>query len=162
MSIFAQGSELYFIDPDTNAVVKVECPTGFTPGGAPADQLEDTCIDDTTKTFKKGLRTPGSATVNLLADPKYASHIRLYELYAEDSDENVNIPWAIGWSDGKGIVPTVDSGGQFVFPTSRSWLTFEGYISDFPFDFQTNTLVSTAMAIQVSGLSVWIPKVITS
>lgn len=162
MSIFAQGSELYFVDPDTKAVTKVECPTGFTPGGAPADQLEDTCIDDTTKTFKKGLRTPGSATVNLLADPKYASHVRLYELYALDTDENVNIPFAIGWSDGKGIVPTVDSEGQFVFPTTRTWLTFEGYISDFPFDFQTNTLVSTAMAVQVSGLSVWIPKVIAS
>lgn len=162
MSIFAQGSELYFIDPDTLAVVKVECPTGFTPGGAPADQLEDTCIDATTKTYKKGLRTPGSATVNLLADPKFVSHVRLYELFAEDSEENVNIPFAIGWSDGKGIVPTVDSAGQFVFPTTRTWLTFEGYISDFPFDFQTNTLVSTAMTIQVSGLSVWIPKVITS
>lgn len=162
MSIFAQGSQLYFVDPDTKAVVKVECPTGFTPGGAPADQLEDTCIDDTTKTFKKGLRTPGSATINLLADPKYASHIRLYELYALDTDDNVNIPFAIGWSDGKDIPPTVDSNGEFVFPTTRTWLTFEGYISDFPFDFQTNTLVSTAMTVQVSGLSVWIPKVITS
>jgi len=162
MSMFAQGSELYFVDPDTNAVVKVECPTGFTPGGAPADQLEDTCIDATTKTFKKGLRTPGAATINLLADPKYASHIRLYELYAEDSDENRDIQWAIGWSDGKGIPPTVDSNGLFVFPTSRTWLPFEGYISDFPFDFQTNTLVSTAMTVQRSGLSPWIPKVVVS
>lgn len=162
MSIFAQGSELFFVDPDTKEVVKVQCPTGFTPGGAPADQLEDTCIDDTTKTYKKGLRTPGSATINLLADPKYASHLRLYELYAEDSDENVDIQFAIGWSDGKGIAPTVDSDGLFVLPTTRTWLTFAGYISDFPFDFQTNTLVSTAMTVQVSGLSVWVPKVIVS
>lgn len=162
MSIFAQGSELYFIDPDTQEVVKVECPTGFTPGGAPADQLEDTCIDNTTKTFKKGLRTPGSATINLLADPKYASHVRLYELYALDTDDNTDIQFAIGWSDGKGIAPTVDSDGQFVFPTTRTWLAFAGYISDFPFDFQANTLVSTAMTLQQSGLSVWIPKVITS
>lgn len=162
MSIFAQGSELYFIDPENNTVVKVECPTGFTPGGAPADQLEDTCIDATTKSFKKGLRTPGSATVNLLADPKYSSHIRLYELYAEDSDENTDIQFAIGWSDGKGVMPTVDSSGEFVFPTTRTWLAFAGYISDFPFDFQANTLVSTAMTVQQSGLSVWVPKVIAS
>lgn len=162
MSIFAQGSELYFVDPDTKEVVKVQCPTGFTPGGAPADQLEDTCIDDTTKTYKKGLRTPGSATVNLMADPKYASHVRLYELYADDSDENTDIQFAIGWSDGKGIVPTVDSDGLFVLPTTRTWLTFAGYISDFPFDFQANTLVSVAMTVQQSGLSAFIPKVITS
>lgn len=162
MSIFAQGSELYFVDPETKEAVKVECPTGFTPGGAPADQVEDTCLDDTTKTFKKGLRTPGSATINLLADPKYSSHIRLYELYAQDNEDNTDIQFVIGWSDGKGIVPTVDSDGEFVLPTTRTWLNFEGYISDFPFDFQTNTLVSTAMTVQVSGLSVWTPKVIVS
>lgn len=162
MSMFAQGSELYFIDPANNAVTKVDCPTGFTPGGAPADQLEDTCIDATTKTFKKGLRTPGAATINLLADPRYPSHVRLYELYAEDTDENVDLQWAIGWSDGKGIPPTADSNGQFVFPTTRTWLPFEGYISDFPFDFQTNTLVATAMTVQRSGLSPWIPKVVVS
>lgn len=162
MSIFAQGSELYFVDPDTREVVKVQCPTGFTPGGAPADQLEDTCIDDTTKTYKKGLRTPGSATINLMADPKYASHMRLYELYADDSDENTDIQFAIGWSDGKGVVPSVDSNGLFVLPTARTWLTFAGYISDFPFDFQANTLVSVAMTVQQSGLSAFIPKVIES
>lgn len=153
---------MYFIDPDTKEVVKVQCPTGFTPGGAPADQLEDTCIDDTTKTYKKGLRTPGSATINLMADPKYASHVRLYELYADDSDENTDIQFAIGWSDGKGIVPTADSNGLFVLPTTRTWLTFAGYISDFPFDFQANTLVSVAMTVQQSGLSAFIPKVIAS
>lgn len=164
MSIFAQGSQLYFIDPETLVVVKVECPTGFNPGGAPADQLEDTCLDSTTKTYKKGLRTPGQATVNLLADPKYASHIRLYELYASDeqSEENTQIQFAIGWSDGKDIAPTVDTNGEFVFPTTRTWLPFEGYISDFPFDFQTNTLVSTAMTVQRSGLAPWIPKVVVS
>lgn len=162
MSIFAQGSQLYFVDPDTLAVVKVECPTGFNPGGAPADQLEDTCLDSTTKTYKKGLRTPGQATVNLLADPKYTSHIRLYELYSDDSDVNTVIQFAIGWSDGKDIVPTADSDGLFVFPTTRSWLPFEGYISDFPFDFQTNTLVSSAVTIQRSGLAPWIQKVIVS
>ncbi len=162
MSIFAQGSELYFVDSDTKEVVKVECPTGFTPGGAPADQLEDTCIDDTTKTYKKGLRTPGSATINLLADPKYTSHIRLYELYILDSDVNTDIEFAIGWSDGKGIAPTVDSDGQFVFPTTRTWLPFAGYISDFPFDFQANTLVSSAVTVQQSGIRPWIPKVIVS
>lgn len=161
MSIFAQGSELYFVDPDTKAVTKVECPTGFNPGGAPADQLEDTCIDSTTKTYKKGLRTPGQATVNIMADPQYQSHMRLFELATDDTSEStVDLQWAIGWSDGKGIPPTVDSNGDFVFPTTRSWLGFEGYVADFPFDFQTNTLVATALTIQRSGPTVWIKKVI--
>lgn len=162
MSIFSQGSELFFIDPDTRAVRKFECPTGFNPGGAPADQLEDTCIDSLDKTFKKGLRTPGQAQITFMPDPQYSSQVRLYELYIEDTETNKDINWVIGWSDGKGIVPSVDSDGDFVLPTTRTWLPFTGYIADFPFDFQTNTLVSSTMAIQRSGRSAWIPKVIVS
>ena len=159
MSIFAQGSELYFIDPENNQVVKVDCPTAFNPGGAPADAVEDTCLDSTTRTYKRGLRTPGQATVNLNADPSYESHGRLYELSVDDSQEIQDIKFAIGWSDGTGIVPTVDSDGNFVFPTSRTWYAFGGYVSDFPFDFQTNTLVTSAATIQRSGPGAWIRKV---
>ena len=162
MSIFAQGSELYYIDPETLQVVKFDCPTGFNPGGSPADQLEDTCLDSLDKTYKKGLRTPGQAQVTFNPDPTYASQVRLYELWMDDSDTNVELKWAIGFSDGTGIAPTVDSDGDFVFPTTRTWLPFTGYVADFPFDFQTNTLVTSTMAIQRSGRSAWIPKVVVS
>jgi hypothetical protein len=156
MSILAQGSELYFLDPDTNQVVKVECPTSFSPGATPRDQIEDTCLDSLTRTYQPGLATPAAASVALLADPQYASHVRLYEL--SQLTANVNIPWALGWSDGFGIPPTVDADGGFEFPTSRTWTAFEGYVGDFPFDFATNTLVATAMTIQRSGPLVWLPK----
>jgi hypothetical protein len=35
------------------------------PGGNPADQIEDTCHERSARTYKKGLRTPGAATVTL-------------------------------------------------------------------------------------------------
>ncbi|MNG41441.1 hypothetical protein D3C84_1306340 [compost metagenome] len=69
----------------------------------------------------------------------------------------------MGWSDGKDIVPTAieDSSGEWDFdlPTSRTWFVFRGYVSDFPFDFAGNTVVSTQATIQRSGGSAWIRKV---
>lgn len=47
---------------------------------------------------------------------------------------------------------------DFSLPNSRTWFTFEGYISDFPFDFQANALVSTAVTIQRSGKGNWTQK----
>lgn len=159
MSKLTQGTQIYFLDPDTDAVVKVEAVTAFNPGGAPADQIEDNSLEDTIRKYKKGLRTPGQASLTVNADPELASHIRLDELAQEDTDRDIK--WVVGWSDGKDIPPTVDvGGGAFVLPTTRTWYEFSGYVSDFPFDFASNTLVATAATIQRSGKGTWTKKVI--
>nr|WP_298117443.1 phage tail tube protein [uncultured Pseudomonas sp.] len=156
MAILAQGTQIYAIDPADNSLITVECATAFTPGGAPADQIETTCLEDSTRAYLRGLRTPGQASLTINADPRNASHIRLHELSEDDTVETIH--WAVGWSDGT-APPTVDSAGDFVLPTTRTWFVFDGYISDFPFDFAANTVVTTAMAIQRSGGSSWIKKV---
>jgi hypothetical protein len=104
----------------------------------------------------RGLRTPGQATIGLNADPSFASHIRLHELSEDDTVDFVK--WAVGWSDGT-AAPTVDTSGDFVLPTSRTWFTFQGYVADFPFDFAQNTVVTSTVSIQRSGGSAWVPKV---
>ncbi|MCY1300858.1 Phage tail tube, TTP, lambda-like [compost metagenome] len=135
---------------------EVECATTFSPGGNPADQIEDTCLSATTRSYKPGLRTPGQATLGLNADPENESHVRLHEL--SETDPSPTLKWAVGWADGT-AVPTLDSNGDFVLPTSRTWFIFEGYVSDFPFDFAANTVVTTQATIQRSGGSAWIRKV---
>lgn len=156
MSVLTQGTQVYFVDPDDLSIVAVQCATAFNPGGQPADQIEDTCLEELiARTYKKGLRTPGQASLTINADPQYASHVRLHELSEESTDRNIK--WAVGWSDGT-AAPTVDSDGDFVLPTTRTWFTFEGYVSDFPLDFAMNTVVVTAATIQRSGGSVWTPK----
>ena len=136
MSVLTQGTQIYFIDPefDSNGpgVREVECATTFTPGGNPADQIEDTCLSDTSRSYKPGLRTPGQATLGLNADPENESHVRLHEL--SETDPSPTLKWAVGWADGT-AVPTLDSNGDFVLPTTRTWFIFGGYVSDFPFDF---------------------------
>ena len=157
MSILTQGSKLYMIDPADDSLLPIDCVTAFNPGGAPADQLEDTCMEDVSgvRSYKRGLKTPGQAAITLNIDPANASHVRLYEL--SEGIANQNLKFALGWSDGT-AAPTVDSNSDFNLPNTRTWFTFEGYVADFPFDFQLNALVTGDISIQRSGPGVWVPK----
>jgi hypothetical protein len=162
MAILAQGTQIYALVPTVAdsavlEVIEIECATTFSPGGNPADQIEVTCLSDAVRKYLRGLRTPGQASMSINADPRNDSHVRLYELSEDDSIENVM--WAVGWSDGKDIPPTLNvAGDDFELPTTRTWFIFEGYVSDFPFDFAANTVVTTAATIQRSGGSAWIRK----
>lgn len=152
-----KGTQLYFIDPADRTVNRVSGLTNFNPGGAPADQIELTDLDELeTKQFTKGLRTPGQATGTVLADPTNEVHIRLHEMVEDSTIDTVE--WVVGWGDGT-AAPTADSNGNFNLPTTRTWYQFDGYVSDFPFDFQLNTVVNTALTIQRSGGGTWTKKV---
>lgn len=156
MSILTQGTQIYFIDTsgsDTE-IVEVDCATAFSPGGNPADQIEDTCLAETDRTYKPGLRTPGQASLTINADPANASHLLLHEL--ANTDPSPTLKWAVGWSDG--VAPPTLSGEDFVLPATRTWFTFSAYVADFPLDFAQNTVVSSQVSLQRSGSSSWVPK----
>jgi len=44
----------------------------------------------------------------------------------------------------------VNSAGEFVFPTTRTWLSFDGFIQNCPFNFQVDQTVQSSVQIQVS------------
>ncbi len=103
MSVLTQGTQAYILVqavPGTGqlTVMEVECITTFDPAGSPADQIEDTCLSDKDRRYRKGLRTPGQASIGLNADPTNASHVRVHQL--SEADDEDNIKWAIGWADG--------------------------------------------------------------
>lgn len=160
MSVLTQGTQIFFIDPeyDTSGagVREIECATTFSPGGNPADQIEDTCLSATTRSYRPGLRTPGQATIGLNADPENDSHVRLHEL--SETDPSPILRFAVGWADGTSL-PTLDTSGEdFDLPADRTWLVFDAYVSDFPFDFSANSVVTTQAALQRSGGSVWLKR----
>lgn len=158
MSKLTKGTQLFFIDPDDDSVVRVTKLTAFNPGGAPADQVDVTDLDSlNSREFLKGLRNPGQASGTIMANPDQESHLRLHELAESTDDTGPVLKWAIGWGDGTDA-PTVDSNAEFVLPTTRTWFTFEGYVSDFPVDFQLNSAVQTTLSIQRSGGSTWAKK----
>lgn len=148
-----QGTNLYFIDPDTFAVTTVGCVTAMTGLTAGRDQIETTCLDSTARTYEAGMATPGAAQFTINFEPSDASHVRLHELYVAGT----TVDWALGWSDGT-AAPVSDS-TAFDAPTTRTWILFSGYLSDLPFDFALNSVVSSQVAIQVSGFPTLVPKV---
>lgn len=154
MAVLAQGTELYFIDPANQSVVEVGCVTTLTGISSPRDQIEVTCLDSTGREFVPGLPSPGNAQFGINFDPADPSHIRLHELFEDEAITTMN--WAVGLSDGT-APPTADSSG-FSPPATRTFLLFEGYLSDFPFDFALNTVVTNNIGIQVSGRPVLVAK----
>lgn len=166
MSVLTQGTQLFVLAK--GAVSEIECITAFSPGSNPADQIEDTCLSERfDRTYKRGLRTPGAASLTLNADPKNTSHIMLYNLSISDDEDDQDLTFAIGWADGTAS-PTAAADGAadavdgLTLPDSRTWFVFKGYVSDFPFDFAANTVVSSSTSIQRSGSAVWVPKAVVA
>jgi hypothetical protein len=161
MPVLTQGTHIFFKDPTAEAgseIVRVRKATALNPGANPADQIETTDLEETnSKNYMRGLRTPGQATMTVNADPSEPSHIRLSDL-AEGEEETV-LEWYVCWSDGT-EEPTVAL-DAVTLPDTRTWYRFEAYVSDFPFDFQGNTLVATQVTMQRSGKGEWIKKVPT-
>jgi len=154
LSIKAQGTQLYFIDPADDSVVEVDCITELTGLSMTLDQIDTTCLADLARSFEAGLATPGTASFTIRPDPREPSHIRLHQLFTARN----NLEWAVGWSDGT-VAPVGDSGGVFdTAPLARTFLYFNGYINDFPFNFAQNTMVEAPLGIQTSGDTLWVPK----
>jgi len=154
MAVKSQGTQLYFIDPADDTVVEVACITELTGLSQSRDQIDTTCLSDNERSFEAGLASPGVANFGIYTDPSEPSHVRLQQLAVAGT----TIDWAAGWSDGT-IAPTAGSGGGFdEDPVARTFLYFNGYISDFPFDFAQNAVVASNLGIQTSGPTVWIPR----
>lgn len=148
-----QGTQLYVIDPDDNSVVTVGCVTAITGITATRDQIETTCLNSTAREYVAGMAAPGTAQFTINFDPSDASHVRLHELYVEGT----SLQWALGWSDGTSD-PSGASTDGFTLPATRTWIQFDGFISDLPFDFSLNAVVSSNVSVQVSGFPVLTAK----
>ncbi|EOU2518834.1 phage tail tube protein [Vibrio cholerae] len=157
MAIKTQGTSLYTIDPADGSLLKVTCVTSIDGIDSSLDQIETSCLEGDARTYEAGMATPGTATFGINVDPADASHLRLHQL----KTAGTTLKWAIGWSDGKGVEPTVSGSGaasDFTLPTGRSWITFEGFMNSYPFSFALNSVVSSSVGIQVSGDPVLVPK----
>lgn len=146
-----QGTELYFIDsltvPATPALIKLACPTGITGLGGAADQIEDTCLDNTgDKTFQRGLGNPGQVSVPFNLIPRDVSHQLLFSL----KDDGSTVKWMACLSESD-TAPTLLT-GAIVAAADRTCLAFEGYIADVNIDVATNEIVRGTLTIQRSGV----------
>jgi hypothetical protein len=152
MSLNVQGSNLFFLDPDSSdgTITEVGCVTTLDGLTASREQNDVTCISDETRRLEAGLLTPGAANFGILFDTEDESHVRLHELYRLGT----TLKWALGMSDGTTAPTLLTSDGDIAPTADRSWLTFEGYISDFPWSFQVGQKVTNQLALQVADFPV--------
>ena len=154
MAIKTQGTKLYTIDPADESLIEVGCVTSIDGIDTSLEQIETTCLEDSARSYVSGLATPGTASFGINVDTSDATHVRLHALKIAGT----TLLWTVGWSDGTAD-PTVDTGGTFDLPTTRSWILFNGYMNSYPFSFQQNSVVQSTVGIQVSGEPSLIAKV---
>lgn len=164
MTVKTQGTDLYALVPETGEIIDVGCVTTIDGLDSTVDQIETTCLNGTARTYEGGLATPGNVSFGLNTDPADSNHVRLMQL----KSAGTMLRWAIGWRQEAAIVaglpgdpPTsaADSSGEFdfVLPTTRHWLVFDGYMSGFSYSFALNAVVTSTVGIQMSGEPVLVP-----
>ena len=164
MAVSTQGTMLYALvptaaDPDVLEVLRVACPKNLNTGGTPVDEIDTTCLEAYEREYIAGLGNPDTATFDIDADPRNPSHVRLFQLSQPvPGEERPVIKWAVGWPDGTDAPTLNTEGDDFELPATRTWYTFQGYISNFPFDFQVNAAVASTISVRRSGAGVWTVK----
>lgn len=165
MAVVTKNTMLYVLvpkiaDPTQSEVLKVGCPKTLETGGDPVDEIDVTCLDSDAREYVAGLGNPDTATFDIDADPRDPSHIRLYQLSQDvPGEQRPVLDWAVGWSDGTAAPSVNATGDAFELPDTRTWFTFHGYVSNFPFSFAVNSTVQTTVSIRRSGAGQWIAKV---
>lgn len=152
MSQSSQGTQLWFIDPATNDLVEVTCPTGITISAAAREQLDVTCLGDTERKYKRGLGNPSTVTFSVFFDTSDVSHVLLEDMLLSNNtnEQEENTTFIVGIGNGT-AAPLVDTSGDVTFPTTRSYYTFEGYVADGPIDIQIAAENTVEFSIQMSG-----------
>lgn len=146
-----KGTEIFILDPRTppfgQAITKLYCPKTITGLGLSTPQIDVTCLDSTANEFVPGMPSPSAVTITVDFDPDAPSHMLIEDL----NESQTTATFAIGWSDGTAAPTDVDSQGDFVLPTSRTWIVFKGYVADLPMDFALNSTVQSSFTVQQSG-----------
>lgn len=149
-TVKTQGTELFMIETASASdpvITKMACPTGISGLGGAKDQIEDTCLDNTTdKTFVAGLGTPGQVSVPFNLIPRDGSHQFLFTL----KELGTVLKWIACLSE-SGTDPTMDTDFEFVAPTDRTSFRFDAYIADVNIDMATNDIVRGTLTLQRSG-----------
>lgn len=139
-----QGTEVFY-QSAAAVMTKVGKATGVTGTGGGNSQIDITDLDSKEMESMAGLPQPGAIAVPINFDAANLDHQALYALW----QSGASVKWVVGLSDG--VAPPTSAGGVITFPTTRSYMEFTGYISDFPIDAAVNSKLETAMSVQRSG-----------
>ena len=153
MSMKTTGTQLYYVDPYDNTVNEVDCPDSASITGGDRNIIEVFCLASDDPETHSGRKNTTQANFMINYDSRKESHIRLKELF--DSGERFS--WAFGLSDALDVPPTADSDGEVIPAASRSWITFEAFVSSYPWDANANAVYTANLSLSISGPVYHIP-----
>lgn len=153
MAVKTQGTEMWAFNPNTHELIDMGCVTSIDGIDETVEQIDVTCLNNLTREYEAGLSTPGQASFEIQYDPRNADHVKLHEL----KKAGVTLNWVIGFRYDVNGVPQVPGPAPTIvddeieLPDSRAWILFQGYMANFPFAFNQNDVVRSALTVQISG-----------
>jgi len=141
-----QGTSLYFAYNDQ--VHEVECSSISGIGGSRNTSTIQT-LQAESATIIAGAQQPGSPSFAVYINNSETQKV-LQELYQNAQ----SVKWAVGLSDSD-VEATFAT--ELTLPATRSWLSFEGFITDFPFEFAVDSVVECSITIQMAGKYEYVP-----
>jgi tRNA (Thr-GGU) A37 N-methylase len=142
--IKSQKSGLFYASAATTAT-QITCPTNIEISGGAADQIDATCLNDTTRQNVQGLKNAAQVTINFNVHSGDDSHEALLAL--KESGEIKS--WGVYGSEAATAPTAVGSEMQPV--VDRSSLIFDGYVSDVSLTIAGNDIWKGTVVLQTSG-----------
>lgn len=141
------------------AIEKFECLNNIETGSDSVDRQDVTCYEDEFRRFKTGMAQAGEGTLGFQLDDENPTHTRIIQL----ADEGLSdIQFIFAMKNGPAsAVPTVED-GELVLPTTRTWFTFTGDLSNPTPAFELGGVVTYTVTIQRNSKLKYIPKVETA
>lgn len=151
-NIPVQGSRVYAFDG--TAITRLSCLKTIDLGGDSVTRIETTCLDEPdTKTYETGLSDPGQGSFGYDLDDENESHDKIEEWAIE---KKKGLQFFIGSRDSTDA-PTV-TGGTVTLPTTRTWWSFMGGLSNAMPAFEADSNVAYTVNLERSTRVVRTPK----
>ena len=122
------------ISEDGTAWTPIGCITSYSIEQSERNEIETTCLSATEKTFKLGLRDPGTMSLDLEYEQDSTGQGMLEDSYASDDSYHFKIEYN-----------NAPSGGT---PGEK---TFEGYVSALSETGSVDDLITESVSIRVTG-----------
>lgn len=157
--VWTQGTQLYVLGPKSDSetdlvITTVKRVTNVSPGSSPRSEIKTTDLEERgAQTYLDGLGEPGEASISIILSTDEPSHHYLLDMYKARKP----LKFAVGLSDGwieasnDGVKPEIE-GDELKLPETRSWISFNGSIKDFPPEIAENDVVKFTIPIKVSGM----------
>lgn len=123
-TIKSNGTKIYAIV--NGAVVPFTCYNAIDLGQDSFGKIDISCLDEESKRYRRGSTDPGEGSLTIQLDDESDSHAELMQLV--DSGETV--PWYIGSNESTDLPTIEEVTGDVTLPTTRNWVTFEGYLNN--------------------------------